>query len=420
MARISKKGLDYFPMNTHFMQERVVRRLMKQEGDRALCILLAVYSFLYEGEGYYLEVDDACYGDIAANFYNSTAEDVKRVVEAAVSGGLFDADIYARFAILTSVDIQEQYLFIKKRSKKGIIRDELRLLSVENEEDSDKSATGKIKRTALSAEKKTVEDVETELKNVTFKPQNATLIPQRKEKERKENKTKEKNTEDNLLLNPPPLRGEDFEEMREEENSLKSMADNKTAQPPEWTSSAQGRVSLDVASPPLEHSEESSVENSSLKHAVSAISPMCGNKADTAAIVVQAADTFTDGAEKFHSSPGSNSGPNTLRDSRLNLRQDTGIERATSFVQTEKKRSRKVWTMEDIRCLTPPSDGAKRNYSGLLESLRLYSIPPDEQYAIIRKSNFGVIGHPVWKGLYTLSSCNGKIKLPGRYLLSLF
>ena len=48
----------------------------------------------------------------------------------------------------------------------------------------------------------------------------------RKEKERKENKTKEKNAEDNLLLNPPPLRGEDFEEMREEENSLKSMADN--------------------------------------------------------------------------------------------------------------------------------------------------------------------------------------------------
>lgn len=369
MARISKKGLDYFPMNTHFMQERVVRRLMKQEGDRALCILLAVYSFLYEGEGYYLEVDDACYGDIAANFYNSTAEDVKRVVEAAVSGGLFDADIYARFAILTSVDIQEQYLFIKKRSKKGIIRDELRLLSVENEEDNDKSATGKIKKAALAAEKKTVEDVETELKNVTFKPQNATLIPQRKEKERKENKTKEKNTEDNLLLNPPPLRGEDFEEMREEENSF---------------------------------------------------SPMCGNKADTAAIVVQAADTFTDGAEKFHSSSGSNSGPNTLRDSRLNIQQGAEVERATLSTQTEKKRSRKVWTMEEIRCLTPPSDGAKRNYSGLLESLRLYSIPPDEQYAIIRKSNFGVIGHPVWKGLYTLSSCNGKIKLPGRYLLSLF
>ena len=201
---------------------------------------------------------------------------------------------------------------------------------------------------------------------------------------------------------------------------MKSMADNKTAQPPEWTSNAQGRVSLDVAFPPLEHSEEPPVENSSLKHAVSAISPMCGNKANTAAIVVQAADTLTDGAEKFHSSPGSNSGPETQRDSRLNIRQDTGIERATSFVQAEKKRSRKVWTMEEIRCLTPPSDGVKRNYPGLLESLRLYSIPPDEQYAIIRKSNFGVIGHPVWKGLYTLSSCNGKIKLPGRYLLSLF
>ena len=39
MARIKKKGLDYFPLNTDFIHDRAVRRLMKREGDSALGIL---------------------------------------------------------------------------------------------------------------------------------------------------------------------------------------------------------------------------------------------------------------------------------------------------------------------------------------------------------------------------------------------
>ena len=35
MARIKKKGLDYFPLNTDFIHDRAVRRLMKREGDSA-------------------------------------------------------------------------------------------------------------------------------------------------------------------------------------------------------------------------------------------------------------------------------------------------------------------------------------------------------------------------------------------------
>ena len=40
MARIKKKGLDYFPLNTDFIHDRAVRRLMKREGDSALGILV--------------------------------------------------------------------------------------------------------------------------------------------------------------------------------------------------------------------------------------------------------------------------------------------------------------------------------------------------------------------------------------------
>ena len=49
----------------------------------------------------------------------------------------------------------------------------------------------------------------------------------------------------------------------------------------------------------------------------------------------------------------------------------------------------------------------------------IHIFPPSEQYAIILKSNFGAIGNPVWKGFNTIRGSNGKIRLPGHYLLSI-
>lgn len=82
-------------------------------------------------------------------------------------------------------------------------------------------------------------------------------------------------------------------------------------------------------------------------------------------------------------------------------------------------KSRTAVTQEDIDCLQPPCDGVQRNFQGLTDNLRLYKVPPSEQYAIILKSNFGAIGNPVWKGFNTIRGSNGKIRLPGRYLLSI-
>lgn len=39
MGRI-KRGLDYFPMSTSFMHDRMVRRIMRREGDSAFATLV--------------------------------------------------------------------------------------------------------------------------------------------------------------------------------------------------------------------------------------------------------------------------------------------------------------------------------------------------------------------------------------------
>ena len=79
----------------------------------------------------------------------------------------------------------------------------------------------------------------------------------------------------------------------------------------------------------------------------------------------------------------------------------------------------KEWTTGDIDRLQPPRDGVKRNFDGLKYNLRQFEIPIREQYAIILKSNFGAIGHPMWRGFEALRTSHGKICQPGTYLLSL-
>ena len=69
MARIKKKGLDYFPLNTDFIHDRAVRRLMKREGDSALGILVEILSYIYAGEGYYVRADRLFYEDLSAGLY---------------------------------------------------------------------------------------------------------------------------------------------------------------------------------------------------------------------------------------------------------------------------------------------------------------------------------------------------------------
>ena len=74
------------------------------------------------------------------------------------------------------------------------------------------------------------------------------------------------------------------------------------------------------------------------------------------------------------------------------------------------RQPRKEWTAEDVRRMQPPQDGMNRNLDGLLFNLRQFGISPQEQRAIILKSNFGIIGHPMWKGFSTIRESCGKIR----------
>ncbi|KAA4187106.1 DUF4373 domain-containing protein [Bacteroides ovatus] len=293
MGRI-KQGLDYFPMSTSFMHDRIVRRVMKREGDAAFATLVETLSYIYAGKGYYIPASDEFYDELTDSLYNTDLDDVKRIIALAVECGLFDAGLFRQYGILTSADIQRQYLFITKRRSSSLIDPAYCLLQAE--ELASYHTSPNSKNSAEDADNKTGCDVTPTADTVTSTTDSATseagmstLGTQNKEKQIKTN-----------------------------QNKINHLSD---------------------------------------------------------------------------SPQGENGGGKILK-------------------------SRKVMTQEDINNLQPPPDGMQRNFEGLLENLHSYKIPPSEQYAIILKSNFGAIGHPVWKGFSSIRGSNGKIKLPGHYLLS--
>lgn len=296
MSRIKKRGLDYFPISTDFIHDRIVRRIMKKEGDAAVTVLVQAFCSIYSNEGYYVMAGELFYDDLADNLYQEDSDYVRRVIALAVEYGLFDSALFQEYGLLTSADIQRQFLFATKRRNASLIDTRYCLLSSNELAPSTPDGKESSKPVLKDAEEKECSKDE----NAAVIPINATFSPENNE---------------NMHLGTHSI-AQNIEEEKEENFPKERMAVN---------------------------------------------------------------DTKT----------------------------------------TKVSSKRKEWTLEEIALLQPPRDGMNRNFDGLIYNLGLYSIPPAEQYAIVCKSNFGVIGHPVWNGFYELRNCHGKIRLPGRYLLSL-
>ena len=371
MSRIKKRGLDYFPLDIDFLQNRLVRRIMKREGDGALATLVSAFSCIYGGEGYYVLTDAFFYEDISANLYHQTAEDVKRILTLAAEYGIFDVTLFRECGVLTSAGIQRQYLFSTKRRKSSAIDNRFNLITDEQEDDDagkQGEAAGLFPETSGSETEVSaaLPEVSTTLpESAMGTSQNVTLIPENVASGTHsiaQQSIAQRSIESPLLNSSPSGRTQDADRESaegdgEEENFLSSPA--TPASLAAFATFAAPAAFVVPVSP--------AVPVSSVAHASSAVPP--------------------------------------------------SVPPAPSVAPL--RHPRKEWTDEDICRMQPPPDGVNRNLDGLLFNLRQLRISPPEQRAIILKSNFGAIGHPMWKGFSTIRESCGKIRQPGRFLLSL-
>lgn len=111
MGRPPKDGLDYFSLDTDWRDDRKIRLIKGEFGEKGLTVVLALWSQIYKDHGYYTEWDaDAC-GILAAELGEGFAPGlIDEIVKGCVRRSLFDQRVLDVFQILTSHGIQQRYV----------------------------------------------------------------------------------------------------------------------------------------------------------------------------------------------------------------------------------------------------------------------------------------------------------------------
>lgn len=139
MARPIKKGLDYFPFDIDW-KKGALEYLYCMYGILGVAVIkLSLEPRIYGGEGYYVEYNERSSLIFSNEFGDQLSvvdtRDKKRpeiydeIVRTAIEYGIFDKEMYKKYGILTSADIQETYVRAKEKSQRVEMEGRYLLLS---------------------------------------------------------------------------------------------------------------------------------------------------------------------------------------------------------------------------------------------------------------------------------------------------
>lgn len=107
MARPQKQGLDYFPLDVVFTDDKV-DLIEAEHGVEGFAILIKLWQKIYQN-GYYIPWND----DVELLFarkINSEKTKVSSVINSCLLRNLFNVKTYKKYGILTSFGIQKRYI----------------------------------------------------------------------------------------------------------------------------------------------------------------------------------------------------------------------------------------------------------------------------------------------------------------------
>jgi len=138
MARPTKQGVDYFPMECHFDGD--IKMFIAEKGACGLGLLVTVWRMIYSGKGYYILDDD----DLPILLKHETGlpvDDIINCIQVCLRRGIFDKRLNDEHKILTSEYIQRAY-FIAAKKKKTVYVDGNYIMSGITVGDNSVSAVG--------------------------------------------------------------------------------------------------------------------------------------------------------------------------------------------------------------------------------------------------------------------------------------
>ena len=134
MARPTKPGLDYYPMDVGFLRDKKIRLLWSEFGASSVLFVLYVLGKAYEGDGYFLTWDkDECL--LAADALQKPPTYIKEVLQGCLSRSIFDKWVFQTFNVLTSAGIQRRYIRGCEKRGEIAIFSEYWLLNINSKKD---------------------------------------------------------------------------------------------------------------------------------------------------------------------------------------------------------------------------------------------------------------------------------------------
>ena len=123
LARPTKTGLEYFPLDVNFLYDIKVRKIIKPLGPEAIGVLVYLLAEIYKDNGYYISWNDDIYF-LMSDLTGIDEELIKDVVSKALEVDFFNKDKYKKYNILTSKGIQNRYISATEKRKNTNINDD--------------------------------------------------------------------------------------------------------------------------------------------------------------------------------------------------------------------------------------------------------------------------------------------------------
>ena len=148
LARPTKTGLEYFPLDVNFLYDIKVRKIIKPLGPETIGVLVYLLAEIYKDNGYYISWnDDICF--LMSDLTGIDEELIKDVVSKALEVDFFNKDKYKKYNILTSKGIQNRYISATEKRKNTNINDDY---IIKNEQISTNEHTQNNSNTKVNSE----------------------------------------------------------------------------------------------------------------------------------------------------------------------------------------------------------------------------------------------------------------------------
>ena len=130
MARPLLKSIEYYSMDTDFLSNIKIRRILRACGASSIAVIIHLLGNIYGDEGYYLDWNE----DVAFLISDSLGIKeglVMEIVNKALQVDFFDKQMFDDYNVLTSTGIQKRYFKATEKRKKEGLKPELLMINVE-------------------------------------------------------------------------------------------------------------------------------------------------------------------------------------------------------------------------------------------------------------------------------------------------